>query len=96
MSGKCKCTLEVSTFSVIADNKCLIVLGAFVVHHAASQFLSVGPGHLGVVTSAVAEPGDNRVTLLTVILRIYLHKGVDARSVKSRIRHLIIPGNNIF
>ena len=88
--------MEVSTFSVVADNESLIVLGPFVVNHAASQLLSVGPGHLGVVTGAVAEPGDNRVGLLTVILRIYLHKGADACTVKSRIRHLIIPGNNIF
>ena len=65
-----QCTLEVSTLSVVADNKSLIVLGPLVVNHAASQLLRVGPGHLGVVTSSGAESGNNRVTLLTVILRI--------------------------
>ena len=52
-----QCTLEVSTLSVVADNKSLIVLGALVVNHAAAQLLRVRPGHLGVVTSPVVEPG---------------------------------------
>ncbi len=61
--GKCKCTY---VHSVVADNNSLIVLGPLVVHHAASQLVSVRPDQLGVVTSAGAEPEDNHVTLLTV------------------------------
>ena len=94
--GKCKCTSDVSTSSVVADNKSLIVSSVLVVNHAAAQLLRVRPGHLGVVTRAIAEPGAKGVRLLYVMLRISLHKGVDACTVKSRIRHLIIPGKNIF
>ena len=66
--GKCKCTYDVSTYSVVADNQNIIIaIGSFEVNHAAAELLSVGPDHLGVVTGAVVEPGDNRVRLLSVI-----------------------------
>ena len=50
--------LDVSTHSVVANSKRLIVGVALVVHHAAAELLGVCPDHLGVMTSSGIEPGN--------------------------------------